>query len=168
MGLYPTPQYPNYCYLYIIEETSFNMSGEGDEVKVEATPAAAPAETKMDKMQAVQQVLKDALCADGLARGLREAARALDRKAAHFCVLCTDVDEAAYTALIEALCTEHQIPYIHVDNAKTLGEWAGLCKLDTEGNVRKVVACKCVVVTDWGRESQAVQVLKDHFESQRK
>merc|ERR1711935_414332 len=134
-----------------------NMSGEGDEVKVEATPVETkPVETKMDKMQAVQQVLKDSLCADGLARGLRESVRALDCK------------EAAYTALVEALCTEHQIPYIHVDNAKTLGEWAGLCKLDTEGNVRKVVACKCVVVKDWGRESQAVQVLKDHFEIQRK
>merc|ERR1711935_1115313 len=120
------------------------------------------------KIQAVQQVLKDALCADGLARGLREAVRALDRKAAHFCVLCTDVDNAAYTALVEALCSEHQIPYIQVDNAKTLGEWAGLCKLDQEGNARKVVACKCVVVTDWGRDSQAVNVLKEHFESQRK
>merc|ERR1739838_709028 len=152
----------------IIKETS-KMSGEGDEVKVEAVAAApAPVETKMDKMQAVQQVLKDALCADGLARGLREAVRALDRKSAYFCVLCTDIDTSAYTALVEAMCNEHQIPYINVDNAKTLGEWAGLCKLDQEGNPRKVVPCKCVVVTDIGRESQAWQVLKDHFESQRK
>merc|ERR1712013_569411 len=149
-------------------EASIKMSGEGDDVKVEQADAPAPVETKMDKMQAVQQVLKDALCADGLARGLRESVRALDRKAAHFCVLCTDVDETAYSALVEALCTEHQIPYINVDNAKTLGQWAGLARLDQDGNVKKAIATKCVVVTDWGRESQAVQVLKDHFESQRK
>lgn len=38
----------------------------------------APAET-MDVQTALQIVLKQALIADGLARGLREAAKALDK-----------------------------------------------------------------------------------------
>ena len=35
---------------------------------------------------------------------------------------------------------------MQVDDAKKLGEWAGLCKLDKEGKARKVNACGCVVV----------------------
>ncbi|KAF3614953.1 40S ribosomal protein S12, partial [Capsicum annuum] len=34
--------------------------------------------------------------------------------------------------------------------AKTLGEWAGLCKIDSEGKARKVVKCGCVVGKDYG------------------
>merc|ERR1712115_311530 len=140
-----------------------NMSGEGDEVVMdveEAAPAPAPvSETKMDTMTAVQEVLKNALYADGLARGLREAVRALDRKAAHFAVICTDTDKPEYQAIVQALCAEHSIPYINIDNAEKLGEWAGLCKIDAEGVAKKIVKCKCVAVTNWGREGQAVEVL---------
>ena len=48
--------------------------------------------------------------------------------------------------LVEALCAEHQINMIKVDDGKKLGEWAGLCKIDKEGKARKVVGCSCVVV----------------------
>lgn len=48
--------------------------------------------------------------------------------------------------LVEALCAEHQINLIKVDDGKKLGEWAGLCKIDKEGKARKVVGCSCVVV----------------------
>jgi ribosomal protein L7Ae-like RNA K-turn-binding protein len=48
--------------------------------------------------------------------------------------------------LVEALCAEHQINLIKVDDSKKLGEWAGLCKIDKEGKARKVVGCSCVVV----------------------
>ena len=98
-------------------------------------------------INALKNVLKKALVHDGLARGLREAAKALDRRQAHLCVLASDCEEANYTALIEALCSEHNINLIKVPEAKQLGEWAGLCKIDREGNARKVVACVCVVVT---------------------
>ena len=48
---------------------------EGDDV-----PSAAPASGPMDINTAIQEVLKQALIADGLARGVREAAKALDKR----------------------------------------------------------------------------------------
>jgi small subunit ribosomal protein S12e len=51
-----------------------------------------------------------------------------------------------YKKLVQALCNEHQIPLIKVDNNKKLGEWAGLCKIDNTGKARKIVGCSCVVI----------------------
>merc|ERR1711942_307279 len=123
--------------------------------------AAAP----MDLQKAIQEVLKESLIHDGLARGLRETTKALDKRQAIACILAEDCDEENYKKLVQALCMEHQIPLIKVDDNKKLGEWAGLCKIDKEGTARKVVGCSCVVVKDWGKETQAHDVLKDYFKS---
>ena len=112
-----------------------------------------------------QQVLKNALVHDGLARGLRECAKALDKRQAHLCVLVETCTEAEYIKLIEALCAEHKINLIKVGDAKVLGTWAGLCKIDREGNPRKVVGCSCVVVKDYGVESEGLHVLLDYFKN---
>lgn len=53
-----------------------------------------------------------------------------------------------------------------VADKKKLGEWVGLCKIDKEGNPRKIVGCSCVVVKDYGKESQALDVLNEHFKNQ--
>ncbi|KAJ9651986.1 40S ribosomal protein S12 [Neophaeococcomyces mojaviensis] len=111
-------------------------------------------------------VLKIALIHDGLARGLREASKALDRRQAHMCVLNEACEEEAYKKLVVALCSEHKIPLIKVPDGKMLGEWAGLCVLDREGNARKVVNCSCVVVKDWGEESQERSVLLNYFQTE--
>lgn len=122
----------------------------------------------MDINTALQEVLKTALIHDGLAHGLHEAAKALDkydlsdasirkrckfnrlsvyfRRQAYLCVLAENCDEPMYKKLVQALCNEHQIPLIKVDNNKKLGEWSGLCKIDATGKPRKVVGCSCVVV----------------------
>lgn len=95
----------------------------------ESVAAAGP----MDVQTALQEVLKQALINDGLARGLHEAAKALDklanlfelvfrfyhdlffRRTAHMCVLAENCDEPMYAKLVEALCTAHQIPLIKVN-----------------------------------------------------
>ncbi|TGZ85511.1 hypothetical protein EX30DRAFT_337859 [Ascodesmis nigricans] len=119
----------------------------------------------MSVEDALKGVLRHSLVHDGLARGLREASKALDRREAHMCVLNENCDEDAYKKLVEALCSEHKIPLIKVADGKKLGEWAGLCVLDREGNARKVVNCSCVVVKDWGEESQERNVLLQYFQT---
>ncbi|XP_040095736.1 40S ribosomal protein S12-like [Oryx dammah] len=116
----------------------------------------------MDVNTALQQVLKTALIHSDLACGNHEAAKALDKSQAHLCVLASNCDEPKYVKLVEALCAEHQINLIKVDNKK-LGEWVGLCKIDREGKPRKVVGCSCVVVKDYGKESQAKDVIEEYF-----
>ncbi|CAI5520751.1 unnamed protein product [Closterium sp. Naga37s-1] len=144
---------------------------DGDEpVAIEAEVAAveavveAPAEA-MDTMTALQRVLKKALAHDGLARGLHESAKALEKSSAQLCVLAQDCDQEDYKKLVQALCHEHNINLIQVPSAKTLGEWAGLCKLDSEGKARKVVGCACVVVKDYGEETEALNVLNEYLKS---
>ena len=163
------------------------MSDAGDEIQVDA-PAAeveVSGEAPKGKMSveealqvcslplsihtyrpsSLQQVLKNALVHDGLARGLRECAKALDKRQAHLCVLVETCTEAEYIKLIEALCAEHKINLIKVGDGKVLGTWAGLCKIDKEGNPRKVVGCSCVVVKDYGVESEGLHVLLDYFKN---
>ena len=146
----------------------------------------------MSVLDALKGVLKIALIHDGLARGLREASKALDRRQAHMCVLNEACEEEAYKKLVVALCGEHKIPLIKVPDGKQLGEWAGLCmynqsptvgtivghvttiliecfstgQIDREGNARKVVNCSCVVVKDWGEESQERSILLNYFQTE--
>ena len=68
----------------------------------------------MDINEALRRVLKAAIVADGLTRGIREAAKALDKRKAHLCILATNCDEAMYIKLVEALCGEHNIPLLKV------------------------------------------------------
>lgn len=98
-----------------------------DEVEVAADASSKPG--SMSVLDALKGVLKIALIHDGLARGLREASKALDRRQAHMCVLNEACEEEAYKKLVVALCGEHKIPLIKVPDGKQLGEWAGLCTL---------------------------------------
>ena len=76
------------------------MSGEGD-VEVAAEPQPIVVETsKMDVITALQVVLKNALIADGLARGLHECAKALDRREVCLPFLCSDLRAAFFLGLL--------------------------------------------------------------------
>ncbi|KAI8640843.1 50S ribosomal protein L30e-like protein, partial [Parasitella parasitica] len=134
-----------------------------DTQEVEVATGATSGQMSVE--DALQEVLRRALVHDGLARGLKEAVKALDRRQAHLAVLCESCTESEYIKLVEALCAEHNINLIKVSDAKKLGEWAGLCKIDREGNARKVVGCSCVAVTDFGEESEAMNVLLDYFKT---
>merc|ERR1711993_196713 len=87
----------------------------------------------------------------------------LDKRQAHLCVLAKNCNEGSYVKLIEALCAEHNIALLKVEDNKKLGEWSGLCKIDQEGKPRKVVGCSCVVIRDYGKEGQAHDVLTEHL-----
>nr|CAI9687940.1 unnamed protein product [Rangifer tarandus platyrhynchus] len=73
----------------------------------------------MDVHTALQEVMKTALIHYGLAHEIREAAKALDKYQAHLCVFASNCD----VRLVEALCVEHQINLIKVDDNKKLREW---------------------------------------------
>jgi small subunit ribosomal protein S12e len=74
--------------------------------------------------------------------------------------LATNCNEDNYKKLIEALCAEHQIQLIKVDDNAILGQWVGLCKYDEEGEPRKVVKCSVAVITQWGPESEAQTMVR--------
>eukprot|EP01120_Amphizonella_sp_Union-15-10_P004061 TRINITY_DN1456_c0_g1_i1.p1 TRINITY_DN1456_c0_g1~~TRINITY_DN1456_c0_g1_i1.p1 ORF type:complete len:144 (-),score=43.01 TRINITY_DN1456_c0_g1_i1:41-472(-) len=131
-----------------------------------ATGAAEPTGEAMDILSALREVLKKAIIHDGLIKGLRECVKALDRREAHLCVLSSSCDEPSYVRLVEALCKEGKINLLKVPESKQLGEWAGLCKLDKEGNPRKVNSTSVVVVKDYGEPSPALDFLLNHFKTQ--
>merc|ERR1712142_316588 len=152
------------CYLFAgTSRTSFDKmsDAEGD------APAPVEPTGPMDMGTALQEVLKTAAIHDGLARGLNEAVRALDKRQAHLCVLAKNCNEGSYVKLIEALCAEHSIALLKVEDNKKLGEWSGLRKIDQEGKPRKVVGCSCVVIRDYGKEGQAHDVLTEHLKKLR-
>jgi small subunit ribosomal protein S12e len=137
----------------------------------EPTPEVAPVEEvevkEMNVLEALQQVLKNALIHDGLSRGLHECAKALDQKTAKLCCLASDCDNPEYTKLVKALCEEGGVHLLMVDTGKQLGEYCGLCKINEEGEATKVVRCSCAVVTEFGEESQAFTVLMDFLKTQK-
>merc|ERR1719158_2811365 len=128
-----------------------------------AAPVAEEDAEPEDLMSALQQVLKRARFHKGLARGLHETVKALDKRVAHLCVLADDCNEPAYTALIEALCKEHGIDLIKVPDKKKLGEWVGLAKYDRASNIKKVIGASSVAVTDYGEKSKALDMILSHF-----
>ncbi len=137
---------------------------EGDATAAAAATEATKTEEKStDPLEALRKVLKTSLIHDGLVRGLRQSVKALDRKQAHLCVLAANCAEPNYVALVRALCDEHEVKLIRVPEAKQLGEWVGLCKLDEEGHARKVVACSIAVVKDFGEDTPALQVLLEYL-----
>lgn len=112
----------------------------------------------MDVETALSKVLKNALCHDGLRRGLHEAAKALDARGRP--------SSACFRSPAMSLRTRSSSRRSASSTALTfeqLGEWVGLAKVDKEGTARKVVGCSCVVVTDFGEESEALSILKASF-----
>eukprot|EP00904_Undaria_pinnatifida_P000911 jgi/Undpi1/10820/HiC_scaffold_3.g01349.m1 len=138
-------------------------------MKEEVAPAevAAPEVTEVKEisvLDALKEVLKKALIFDGLRRGLHECAKALDRRSARLCCLAKDCDNPEYAQLVRALCDEGGVHLIMVDTRLELGQWAGLCKIGPEGEANKIVKCSCAVVTDYGEQTPALNVLLGHLQ----
>merc|ERR1739845_316330 len=102
------------------------MDVEEQTTEVEVPVATEPVieSEPLTSETALKRVLKNALCHDGLARGIRECARMLDKRRVHLCVLAKNCTEPAYSKLIKALCTEHAINLLR--SMTTLSSASGL------------------------------------------
>ncbi|THU57004.1 hypothetical protein C4D60_Mb11t23180 [Musa balbisiana] len=180
----PSPPFPSDGYWFLesfshgffslpllfLRSRSFAREGDGRRLSLwfiseDAEKSAPVLGEPMDLMTALQLVMKKSLAHDGLVRGLHEAAKAIEKHAAQLCVLAEDCNQADYVKLVKALCADHNVHLVTVPSAKTLGEWAGLCKIDSEGKARKVVGCSCVVVKDYGEESEGLHIVQEYVKS---
>merc|ERR1711964_593858 len=143
------------------EESPVAEVPEAEEVEVSGDAAS---KGQMSVLDALKGVLKLALMHDGLARGLRSLqgprSPSSSRLRLERVLRGGGIQEAGHCALLRT-----QDP-LKVPDGKQLGEWAGLCVLDREGNARKVVNCSCVVVKDWGEESQERSILLNYFNTE--
>jgi len=73
--------------------------------------------------------------------GLRSVTKLIAQGLAELVILASDVNEAQYKALVEALARENKTALINVDSKEILGTWAGLSKIDEEGEVVKARPC---------------------------
>merc|ERR1711957_908149 len=135
------------------------MGDDDDEVVV----AVEPEEEVTDLMGAVRRVLKHALAVDGVIRGLHEVAKHVDAGKAQVVMLAESCNEPTYKKLVQGLCLEKNVPLIDVPDNKSLGEWAGLCKIDSDGQPKKVVGASCVCVVEFGEEGQAYEYMMDYL-----
>merc|ERR1719440_1730148 len=93
---------------------------------------------------AIKGLCKNAMCVDGCIRGLHEVAKHIDAGKAQLVMLAESCNEPTYKKLVQGLCLEKNVPLIDIPDNKSLGEWAGLCKIDKDGLPRKVVGASCV------------------------
>mmetsp|Transcript_42342 Transcript_42342/g.83156 ORF Transcript_42342/g.83156 Transcript_42342/m.83156 type:complete len:140 (+) Transcript_42342:115-534(+) len=136
------------------------MSDTEQEMAVEAEVQ------EMSVLDALKEVLKKALIHDGLKKGLHECAKALDKRTARLCCLAKDCENEEYKKLIRALASEGDVNLIMVDSGKDLGAWCGLAKLTEEGEVKKAVRTSCAVITEFGEETHALNILLDYLKKQ--
>ena len=134
-----------------------------DEDEVEVPVEVEEEEEVTDLMGAVKKVLKNSLMVDGAIRGLHEVAKYVDAGKAQVVFLAESCNEPTYKKLVQGLCSEKNVPLIDVPDNKSLGEWAGLCKIDKDGLPRKVVGASCVAVTDFGEEGQAYEYMMNYL-----
>ena len=118
-----------------------------------------------DLGSAVRRVCKGAIAVDGLVRGLHQVQKVIDAGKAQFVFLAESCNQPPYKKLVQALCLEKKVPLFEVPDNKKLGEWAGLCKIDADGNARKVVGASCVVIFDYGEDNEGVRWLSEHTSS---
>merc|ERR1711865_1012196 len=134
------------------------------EADIEPVAAAPVEEQKIDTIKdAIKNVIKKSLAAEGLVRGLNQVGKALDRKDAYLCILAEDCDDPKYKKLISALAKQNKIPLIEIDSRTDLGMWLGQCKYDKEGVPRKTKGASSCAIKDYGETSDALSFLEQYI-----
>ncbi|MBA0827480.1 hypothetical protein Goarm_012259 [Gossypium armourianum] len=101
----------------------------------------------MDINTALPLVIRKSKAHSGLARGLHEAAKAIEKHNAHLCVIADDCDQPDYVKLVKALCADHNVKMLRAPSAKALGEWAGVNRFRGESKEGSwLLLCSCQVM----------------------
>ena len=79
------------------------------------------------------------------------------------CILAKNCDEPNYISLVTALCSMRNVKLIQVPDNKTLGVWAGLCKMDKKAEPRKIVRTSAVVITNYGEKTPYLDWLLNEY-----
>ena len=134
------------------------------EEAVEAVFGPAPADDLGGRMYfatVLREALRSALIQDGLSRGLHETTKALEKGQALLCIKAENCNDDEYKKYVQALCEEHQIPFLTVPDNMNLGKYAGFCKLDDKGNKRDVDQCSYIAVKDWGKKGLTIDFINE-------
>ena len=100
----------------------------------------------------LRKALRSALFQDGLFCGLHEIIKALGNGQALLCIKAENCNDDEYKKYVQALCEEHQIPFLTAPDNMHLGKYAGFCKLDDKGKKREVDQCSYIALKDWGKK----------------
>jgi small subunit ribosomal protein S12e len=119
-------------------------------------------------MTALKVVLKQSLAIGGLARGLKECCRSLDRNEALICILADDCDQKEYKALIEGLCKSQKVDIIRVESNQVLAEMVGVKKYDKKLQPKKKGKCSSCVIKKFADDSAEVTFLLNEISKQKK
>merc|ERR1712125_12876 len=129
------------------------------------------ADDKSPVMDALKKVIRVAMSADGVSKGLNQVGKSLDRADAFLCVLAEDCDDPKYKKLITALAKQNKIPLITTGvKRNNLGEWTGQCKYEKGdgkdkdlGKARKIRGCSSLVIRDYGQDSNEKTIIEQYI-----
>ena len=97
---------------------------------------------------------------------MNEVVKSLDRKDAQLCILADNCEEQKYKQLVEAFCAQNNIPIVHIDDRKKIGEWVGYYKKDEEGNIRKLRGASSAAIKDFGESTAALEYVLNYAKEQ--
>ena len=136
------------------------------EEAVAAVFGAAPADDLGGCMYfatVLREALRSALIQDGLSRGLHETTKTLEKGQALLCIKAENCNDDEYKKYVQALCEEHQIPFLTVPDNMHLGKYAGFCKLDDKGKKREVDQCSYIALKDWGKKGITIDFVNERI-----
>eukprot|EP01053_Blabericola_migrator_P005882 Blabericola_migrator_1__5881@NODE_2979_length_2143_cov_132_835260_g1865_i0_p2_GENE_NODE_2979_length_2143_cov_132_835260_g1865_i0NODE_2979_length_2143_cov_132_835260_g1865_i0_p2_ORF_typecomplete_len154_score40_84Ribosomal_L7Ae/PF01248_26/2_3e15PELOTA_1/PF15608_6/0_013Enolase_C/PF00113_22/0_049PucR/PF07905_11/0_12SpoU_sub_bind/PF08032_12/0_17_NODE_2979_length_2143_cov_132_835260_g1865_i0130591 len=144
-----------------------------NQVPQQAEGGAAPVMDIIDEPvtnleDAIEKSLKFAAIDNGIKVGVSQVMRAMEAERAHCVFLAANVEEKSISKAVTLLAESKKVPVIEVPDSKELGRWAGLCKIDREGQARKIVPASCVAITNYAMASPAFEYLQKHIESLKK